>query len=193
MKHAGLSIRGLMVLVGILALNLGAAKALSAFDLLFLAYNFPVLLVLQFAVYRLIRARGRSRVFWAGFLAAGFLGTASFDLGLFYHLRMTFEVDPDTGQMHETTPHGPAIVEATWRLWDAYIDGILWGFKRLPVIGDYLFASSLGRMILATLVVIWAAQILVALAGAWLARLLLLTLGRREATRPAPGISPASP
>jgi hypothetical protein len=73
-----ISVRTLMIFVGIAAVNLAVGRALYGRYLDVLVGVFLSALMLQYGVYRLVRGRGRARAFWAGFVAAGLLVTSSY-------------------------------------------------------------------------------------------------------------------
>ncbi len=77
MKFPRLSLLALMCIVGVVAVNLAAGRALVPKHREVLPGCALSGVVLQFAVVRLVYGRGTRRVFWAGFVLAGALAVAS--------------------------------------------------------------------------------------------------------------------
>src|SRR5262245_51179543 len=78
MPYPRLSLARMMVLVGLLAAHLAAARMLFAYNAVLLIGLMVGTIALQVAVFRLFRSRGRTRAFWAGFLVSGLMVMASF-------------------------------------------------------------------------------------------------------------------
>jgi hypothetical protein len=98
MTHRRFSIGNLMVVVGIVALNLGIGRLIFSYQPEFLFAGAPAGLTLEFGVFSLIRSRGRRRAFWAGFVAALMLAIASLIWGLIFSGSVGIQVDPTTGE-----------------------------------------------------------------------------------------------
>lgn len=80
-KTPCVTVSHLVVLVAVVAVNLAVARSLPADEMRLYGVG-PMGLALQVAAFRLLRNRGRSRAFWAGFLVSGAAALASFVWGL---------------------------------------------------------------------------------------------------------------
>ncbi|SIO61300.1 hypothetical protein SAMN05444166_6714 [Singulisphaera sp. GP187] len=87
-----------MAVVGIVALHLAVARRLAAYDNRLMVGVMPTAIVLQVALFRLIRAQERRRAFWTGFLTAGFLMMLSFGWATRFStpLKTTYNYTTDT-------------------------------------------------------------------------------------------------
>jgi hypothetical protein len=77
MKIPRVTLLALMMSIGVVAVNLAVGRAILASHRSLLPGCMSSGLVLEFALFRLVSGRGRVRVFWAGFLAAGVWALAS--------------------------------------------------------------------------------------------------------------------
>jgi hypothetical protein len=117
MSRRRISILLLMLLVGIAAADLALGRAIGRVRPDVLCSLAVSVLVLQYGVYRLVRDRGRSRAFWAGFLAAGCLATSSFAWAV-SRPRVTATIrDQASGTMVTLTSSGAPFA----RQWDTYL------------------------------------------------------------------------
>src|SRR4051812_2062493 len=97
MRFARFTVGRLMRIVGLAALNLGAARGLAAYDDTLMLGVMPTAIMLQLALLRLIRTKGTRRAFWAGFLATGVLATLSFAGANRFSWSKVIELNPVTG------------------------------------------------------------------------------------------------
>jgi hypothetical protein len=133
------SIGKMMLLVGIIALNLCVGRVLFAVDLVMLLWGAPAILILQFAVYRLIHERrsARARAFWAGFCLAGFLATLSLVWGFAFHESVNIGFQQTAGggitKVVVKQPGFPS-ADRAWAIWGGYAEIVMpylrGGFKR---------------------------------------------------------------
>lgn len=108
-----LSIGWLMALIGIIAVNIAAIRALVAREPtpLWLGGLYPTAVALQAGLLGLARRRGPSRAYWAGFVAGGLVALGSV-VCYFVYPRETV-----------TVPGGAVtLIPGPWvtRCWDAY-------------------------------------------------------------------------
>jgi hypothetical protein len=115
MKLPRFSIAELMTVVGIVALDVAASRALLE-DNGLLGGVAPMGLTLGIGAYWLIRCRGRVPSFWAGFLAFGAMAMMSFLGAALSRPVDSIAIDPKTGQAVVTTIPGSTI----WSLWAGY-------------------------------------------------------------------------
>jgi hypothetical protein len=85
-----LTLARLMAVVGVIAVDIAAARALYLRDVE-LALGLALMgLASQFALLRAIRRRGRARAFWAGFVTTGFAAMAMFTWGVSFQDSVVF-------------------------------------------------------------------------------------------------------
>src|SRR4051812_38799515 len=122
----------LMAIVGVIAINLAAARAYISgsehfgWDLYSLLEVVPIGVGLQVAILQLIRSPGRGRLFWAAFVACGIVSMATLIWARF---------DPP----YETTTFSTAgpVASTSYpgclgaRLWEAYMDLAYKGLERI--------------------------------------------------------------
>jgi hypothetical protein len=163
MKPPHVTIAGLMVLVGFLAANFAAARALglgsrSEVAFYWLAFA-PFELTLLVAFRRLARGRGPARWFWGGFLVVGSMALASL---------ACFCIDT------------PSSYLAT-RLWDGYNTLLNDGFDQVARLTDWLsygVVPIIDGVLVA--VAVYLPQLAVALAGGLIARSIAEVATRRR-------------
>ncbi len=150
-----------MAVVGIVALNLAAARCLAAYDDKLMLGVMPTALVLQVALFRLIRAQGRSRAFWAGFLTVGLLAMLSFVWANWLSATVGIAKDAVTGKTKFVVIPGSFGGDQMHAIWTRYVNGVV---RCLPDLPRY-------RLVFA--VVLLMPHMLTALAGgllAWLVK-----------------------
>ena len=176
MKHPRFSIGRLMGVVGIVALNLWAGRILFSIEPWILAGAAPIGLILEFAVYRLIRSRGLARAFWAGFLATGFLAAGSLFWGLTFHESLNMGINVITGERMTISNPGFASSCRAWNVWAEYLKFVADRLERLPLTRGISTRDGAPQFIAGT-VIVFLPQLLIALAGGLLAFLLASLLG----------------
>ena len=157
MNSAQFSIAKLMVVVGVVALNLGAGRLILEFGPPLLLVIAPAGLAAQFFLFRLIRTRGRRRAFWAGLVAGGLpLTVCSFLWGFVFGGSTGIGVDPSTGQrIVVRTPGvaGSAQVRTIWAKYQQFAERTLntiaksWNMERAapgPSPGSFVFEIVVG-------------------------------------------------
>lgn len=179
MRTIRFSIKGLMSLVGVIALNFALLLPLVSLGPPAVIGVGAPWIILQVAFFRFIRSRGRARTFWAGFLALGLVATA-----LFYwattHARNVGIGRDATGKFVRTVfPGSP--------LWDALAAYTAFVGERLQLRTLFSdFQGPYGELIgvLTTALVWFLPQFLFALAGGMLACVAarLITRGIQGAT-----------
>jgi hypothetical protein len=134
MKIPCVSIKHLMAGVGIVALNLAAArgicgsmfKTIPDFPPYLLAGITPTAVALQFALFRLFRTRGRARAFWIGFVLAGSMAITSFVWAqLFPRMRLLLP----TGAI--VNDEGSSMA-AIWTAYEEFVEDGLIHLGRVP-------------------------------------------------------------
>lgn len=115
-----LTIRAMMIVVTLVAMNLAAGRALLSADNPMLEALMIPGVVLQLALWRWIRAKDRARSFWAAFLVSGAVVTGSFLWAILTPrvLGTSLAIDPTTGRTIATTLEVPG--SAMWRVWESY-------------------------------------------------------------------------
>jgi hypothetical protein len=136
MKLPRLSIAETMTIVGIAALNVAATRTFPNDDHELLIGVAPMAVFLQFAIFSLIRRRGRVRAFGAGFLVFGTMSMTSFIGAEYFCPSESVSIDPRTGKAVVTTSLGSPI----WVLWSSYGGFVHKTLERLPnsdfILGD---------------------------------------------------------
>jgi hypothetical protein len=172
-----------MLVVGLLALNFAAARALFAIHLLALVGGVPIGLALQAGLFRLIVTRGHPRNFWIGFVTFGSLALTCFVWAMLTPPTGRRQTDPSDRMTYYSTPGS-----ALWRSWDGYFDFAVMSLDSLP--GSYLvLGKAHGEIPTVTVAVIsFVPQLLIALLAGLMARLLgKCCMARRRGGRdPAP-------
>jgi hypothetical protein len=146
-----------MAVVGIVALNLAASRGLAAYDGMLVVGVMPIALVLQFALFRLIRTQGRRRAFWAGFLTAGFLMMLSFVCANRLSGSVGVAKDPVTGKSRRVVVPGSFGGDQMYATWQGYVGLVV---SCLPY-------APQNRLVAAAILLM--PQVLAALAGGLLA------------------------
>jgi hypothetical protein len=122
------SLRTMMVLVGLAAVDSAVIRATwgSKYNVLSgIAFSG---LALNAGLFLLIRARGRARAFWAGFLLAGLLAAASFTWALTYpKVSATFR-DQATGNQVTVHSSGAPLSDT----WETYLNVVEDSIESLP-------------------------------------------------------------
>ena len=136
MKLPRLSIAEIMTVVGIVALNLAATRALSDDNHELLGGVVPMAVILQVGIFSLIRSQGRVRAFWAGFLVFGTMGMTSFLGAALFCPSDSVSIDPKTEKaIVKNFPRSP-----TWVLWSRYGRFVFKTLESLPnsdfILGD---------------------------------------------------------
>lgn len=114
MKPPRLTLVGSMGLVVLLAANLAAARVLYAHNSEMLVGVAFGAIILQYALFRLIR-NDRRRAFWAGFLAGGLVAIAGFAWAMTFPEVMGISLDPGGSMTVHTTPGSPL-----YAIWQGY-------------------------------------------------------------------------
>jgi hypothetical protein len=186
MKSAQFSIAKLMVVVGVVALNLGAGRLIFEFGPPLLLVIAPAGLAAQFFLFRLIRTRGPRRAFWAGLVAGGLLTVCSFLWGFVFGGSTGIGVDPSTGQrIVVRTPGvaGSAQVRTIWAKYQQFAE------RTLNTIAKSWNMSELGAGLIAGLFVLFP-MIVVGMAGGMLALCIIWFAGTaRSQLKPSPAVS----
>ncbi len=130
MRRSRWSISRLMLAVGVVGLNLWALRVLHDRDPWLPAVTVPVGVVVEVAVYRFIRTRGKRHAFWAGFLIAGSIAVGSAGAARLF-------VAGTSGTYADSS-----IAGVCWRVWFSYFV-LLWKvMENLPsapaIIVDYI-------------------------------------------------------
>ena len=147
MRRFQFSIATGMAVTAAVGLNIALVRALAITHLGFATCVVPIGFVLQLALFRLARNRGRARMFWSGFVASGTAAMASLHGAAFF---------PGTIFRH---------------MWEAYADLVV-SFLRLALPGT-LIVRIQNDLVLGSIIEAAAAfflQVIVALAGGILAR-----------------------
>ncbi len=129
MKLLRISLRTLMVLVGLAAVDSAIVRAtwgskhhvLEGIALIGLALNAGLLL--------LIRARGRARAFWAGFLLAGLLAAGSFAWAMSYPKVSATFLEQATGRQVTVHSTGAPLSDQ----WESYLNLVEEWIESLPL------------------------------------------------------------
>jgi hypothetical protein len=116
-KLPRLSIGNLMVIVVAAAINLAIGRFLGAYIPIMLTAVALTALVFQAASVALVRCRGRTRAFWAGFLAFGLMAMLTVIWAIVFAPKMGIALDPATGETIDVKIPG----SLKWYLWASYI------------------------------------------------------------------------
>jgi hypothetical protein len=188
MKCPRFSIGKMMVLVGLIALNLGASRMLCSAEPSLLAGFIPAGLALQFGAYRLIRSRTRARAFWAGFLAAGLLAGSTLAWTMIFRTSVNIGLNGVTGQSVKIIIPGFPSADRLWSVWERYFDLATSPMERVPFTAGVLEREDASTAILIATIV-FLPQLLLALTGGLLAVLLARLVGLRPGDRTEVGAS----
>jgi len=128
-KTPRLSIASLMVLVLIVAANLGAARVLFSYNEEMLIGIAPSAIAFQIALIVMLRGQGGRRAFWCGFLVCGLLATATFVWAMSFPEVIGISFRNGSMTLYKT-PGSPL-----YTIWHGYTDFVV---KRLvePIILD---------------------------------------------------------
>lgn len=128
-----------MAVVGIVALNLAAARSLASYDLKLMMGVMPTALILQVALFRLIRTQGRRRAFWAGFLTAGFLVMLSFVWANRLSETVGIATDAATGKTVFVVEPGSFGGDQMHAIWTGYVNVVV---RCLPYVPQSPLAAA---------------------------------------------------
>jgi hypothetical protein len=160
------SIAKMMAIVGVVALNLAAARLLLSHSLYLLIGASLIGLSLQVGSFRLVRSRNRVRMFWVGFVAFGSLAMLSFLWGTIF-APITRVAAPRSRMHYAPIPGSPM-----WTLWHAYFGFAVQFLGFLPYSSQILGIG--GEMPVITVAAItFLPQLLIAAAGGLLTRLVV--------------------
>jgi hypothetical protein len=169
MKLMRTSLRTLMVIVGLTAVDLAVIRAFwgSRYHLITgIVLNG---LVLHAGLFLLIRGRRKARAFWAGFLLAGLLAAGSFVWAMTYpKLSATF-VDVATGKLVTITTSGGPLSDE----WDGYLNFVERSIEGLPDHINPFLNGKLAEMLVDASIA-FAPQLTAALAGGLLCWLMAI-------------------
>lgn len=180
-----LSLRGSMLVVGLLAVNFAAAQRFFERNAVLMAAVALYALALELMLIRLVRER-RLRPFCIGFLAVGLVVLLSYVWGEAFPRNVGIGrwTDPKTGQIVESRRIIPG--STMWALWNGY-DRLVWRTAaRWPAAAAWLDEAPEGNpraLDLVEAVVRLAPQFLLASSGGLIAWGLARVVRRRE---PAP-------
>jgi hypothetical protein len=172
-KLPRVSIRTLMIVVGIASVDLAVARALYAHYLDALIGVSLSGLTLHFGVYRLFRSRGRGRAFWAGFVAAGLLAALSYAWATSYPKVSAVFVDRNTrGIVTYLSPGAPLS-----GLWEGYSSIAIDGLECVPFGADIVNRSLSDPVaICADALIAFLPQFAIAVAGGLLSLVTVVVL-----------------
>jgi hypothetical protein len=180
------SLRALMVIVGLLAVDLAIVRAFWGSRHNVLSGIALMVLVLNAGILCLIRTRGLARTFWAGFLLAGLLAAASFAWAATYPKASATFLDQATARPVTIHSSGAPLSDE----WDNYLDFAEEQIESLPDRWNPFVQGKVAEAV-ADAGIAFAPQLVVALAGGLLVWLLALVARGRSMglTQPA---SPAA-
>jgi hypothetical protein len=188
MQPLRLSLFKMMAAVGVIAINLAAARAAYLANELLLVGLVPAAVALQFGLFVLLRSRGRVRAFWAGFLAFGSVAMLFFFLAM-SHPRNVGIARTSHGKFVRIDTPGSSL----WNVLEGYANFASHRIEQLPFvihILESLEASGempvVGEVIPAVIYLL--PQLLIALTGGFLALSIAKAMDRRSAAplgRPA--------
>jgi hypothetical protein len=165
----------LMVLVGVAAVNLAAARAIYAHNLDVLIGVCLSGLTLQYGMCRLLRSRGRARAFWAGFVAAGLLATSSYAWATGYPKLTAVFVDRDSRKLVTYSSPGAPLSD----LWENYSSIAIDGLEYLPFCaGISTRRLSDPAAICADALIAFLPQVMIAVVGGLLSFVTAAVFGR---------------
>jgi hypothetical protein len=166
MKLPRFSIAETMAIVGIVALNLAATRAVPDDYHELLTGVAPMAVLLQFVIFSRIHSPGRVRALGAGFLVFGTIAMTSFIGAVYCCPKESVDIDSRTGKAIVKTSPGSPI----WALWRSYGGFVLNTIETLPnsdfILGDGGDSHGNDGIPLGTkAIVFFLPQISVALAG----------------------------
>jgi hypothetical protein len=170
------SLRTLMVIVGVMAVDLAVVRAFWNSKQHVLAGIALSGLALNAGLLFLIRTRGRARAFWAGFLIAGLLGASSFAWALTYPKASATFLDQRTGRPVTIHSSGAPLSDQ----WEGYLDFAEESIESLPAHWNPFLRGRFAE-VLTEASIAFAPQLTVALAGGllfWLSALVVRTSNR---------------
>jgi hypothetical protein len=176
MRPPRVSIVRLMAVVGVVAVNLAVFRPLFDFGPEALIGVGLAWILLQVALFRLIRSRGRARTFWVGYLAFGAVATSLFFWAV-AHPRNIGIGRTATQEVRIEVPGSPL-----WDMLEAYTRFASVVIEQLPLLP--IVPGAYGEVVgLITIAVLWLVpQVLFALVGGLLA-CALLRLAEKRAER----------
>jgi hypothetical protein len=122
MNSPRLTIATMMCFVGIVAVSLAVGRALFASEPWLAAGVCLAGLAIQVGLFRIVRVRGRSRAFWAGFVVCGTLAASSFAGGMIVSKSIVTHCDAATGQVIKIPITILEQVGSTsWTMWRGYL------------------------------------------------------------------------
>lgn len=169
------SLRTLMVIVGVMAVDLAVARAFWGSRHHVLSGIALTGLLLNAGFFRLIRGRGLWRAFWAGLLLAGFLAAGSFIWAITYPKASATFIDQRTGKQVTIRSSGAPLSDH----WEGYLDFAEDSLEKLPPEWNPLTKGELAAL-LADACIAFAPQLVVALAGGLLFWLIAFSAGARS-------------
>jgi hypothetical protein len=179
-KLPRISITKLMLLVAIIAANLAVGRVLGAYHPILPVAIALIGLALQAGAIALIRSRGRSRAFSAGFLVFASMAMISVIWAFVVTSDVAIGQNPSTGEMITMKVPGSLM----WTIWSGYVefvDACLAGPLQINL-------DPLGILV----AVIWSLpQLLIALTGGLLAVLIAGRWGNNAAHQ-QPGFTPTT-
>jgi hypothetical protein len=154
------SLGTLMVIVGLAAIDMAVVRAFWGSRQNVLGGIALTGLMLNGGLFWLIRARGRARAFWAGFLLLGLLAAGSFAWAMTYPKVSATFVDQRTAMKVTIHSSGAPLSDQ----WDSYLDFVEESIGNLP---DDWNPFSKGQLVevLADASIAFAPQLIVALLG----------------------------
>jgi hypothetical protein len=170
MKLRQVGLGKLLAIIAVLAVDLAAGRAILAgsqhfgWDLGLLLVVAPIGLTLQAATFQVVSSRGRSRIFWVGFLTFGLVAMSSVLLAM-YDPSSEKTIISSSGVTQESYPGGPMA-----RLWGKYGELVYAGLENLKY--PYTGVMTDWRSSSADAVVRFLPQLLMACAGGLLAWLM---------------------
>jgi len=186
-KLLRISLRTLMVLVGLTAVDSAAVRATWGSKHHVLEGIALTGLVLNAGLFLLIRARGRTRAFWAGFLLAGLLAAGSFAWAMSHpKLSATFLEQATGRQVTVQSPGAPLSDE-----WESYLNLVEEWIESLPVPWNPFLKGKFAEF-LADASIASAPQLTFALAGGllfWLIALVARAAVGAVRCRPSPVVA----
>jgi hypothetical protein len=160
------SVRWLMVAIGVVALNLALGRFLYSYHSELPDQMMPGALLMQLGLVRVVRCRGRARVFWAGFIAFGVPAVHSRGWGLFFEGPVEWTRDPVAG-CNVAEAHRYLGGEQTEALWGDYEQLALECLVRFHSFSGWEWPEAANYVIVPT---VWLLpQLLIALTGGLLA------------------------
>jgi hypothetical protein len=172
MKPPRFTIITLMCLVGMVAVSLAVGRALYASDPWLPAGVCLAGLAIELGLFRIVRTRGKSRAFWAGFVICGLLAVGSFAWGVVVKSSISPSLNVSTGEI-TTLPITvlQRVGLSSWSVWRSYLLLAVLCLNRLPFGSALMSPDFKDPIVLATAALMAGLpQLLIALAGGLLAR-----------------------